>query len=125
MNWYMSKLIFRIVCGDGNHAPQFDEQLRLINARDEKEAFHKAAQLGRREETSFLNDRQQTVSWQFINLSELYKLSSLEDGAEIYSKIEEREQAGSFIDVINKRAAWLKTKLRLDIFSDASKLVNQ
>ncbi|RYY10197.1 MAG: DUF4288 domain-containing protein, partial [Chitinophagaceae bacterium] len=27
MNWYLAKLIFRIVCGQGNHTPQFDEQL--------------------------------------------------------------------------------------------------
>lgn len=124
MNWYMSKLIFQIVCGDGEHAPQFDEQLRLINARDEKEAFQKAGLLGKKEETSFLNDKRQTVRWEFINIAELYRLS-LEDGAELYSKIEEREQPGSFIETINKRAAWLKSKLRTEIFGETPQLVNQ
>ncbi|MFA6946933.1 MAG: DUF4288 domain-containing protein, partial [Pedobacter sp.] len=32
MNWYVAKLIFRITCRNGNHQPQFDEQLRLISA---------------------------------------------------------------------------------------------
>ncbi|MEP7129294.1 MAG: DUF4288 domain-containing protein, partial [Chitinophagales bacterium] len=29
MNWYLAKIVFRIICGDGLHQPQFDEQLRL------------------------------------------------------------------------------------------------
>lgn len=36
MNWYVAKLIFRITFGNGNHPPQFDEQLRLISASGEK-----------------------------------------------------------------------------------------
>ena len=41
MNWYIAKIVFRIITGDGNHMPQFDEQLRLINANNEEEAFEK------------------------------------------------------------------------------------
>ena len=25
MNWFLAKIIFRIVCGNGDHAPQFDK----------------------------------------------------------------------------------------------------
>ena len=39
MNWYLAKLVFRIICGEGNHAAQFDEQLRLVNAFTKEEAF--------------------------------------------------------------------------------------
>ena len=42
MNWYMAKIVFRIICGEGHHTPQFDEQLRLIGATNEEEAFEKA-----------------------------------------------------------------------------------
>ncbi len=118
MNWYLTKLIFRIISGDGSHAPQFDEQLRLIQAVNEQEAFQKASVIGQQEETSFLNDKQQTVRWQFINLSELHKLSALEDGTELYSTIQEQEHAGSFIEVINKRAAWLKKTFHTGIFNE-------
>jgi len=31
MNWYLAKLVFRIICGDGDHTPQFDEQLCVQN----------------------------------------------------------------------------------------------
>src|ERR1051326_2143892 len=54
MNWYLAKIVYRIVCGDGNHTPQFDEQLRLIQASDELHAFQKARRLGEREQDHFL-----------------------------------------------------------------------
>ena len=42
MNWFLAKIVYRIVCGDGDHTPQFDEQLRLVQATDESSAFEKA-----------------------------------------------------------------------------------
>ena len=39
MNWYLAKFVYRIVCGNGNHIPQFDEQLRLITADNRKKRF--------------------------------------------------------------------------------------
>ena len=50
MTWYLAKIVYRILCGDGNHTAQFDEQLRLIAASNEVEAFAKAQQIGRKEE---------------------------------------------------------------------------
>jgi len=47
MNWYLAKMVFRIVCGDGNHTAQFDEQLRLISAGSKEEAFHKQQECDR------------------------------------------------------------------------------
>ena len=46
MNWYVAKIVFRIISGEGNHNAQFDEQLRLISAEDERQAFEKATVLG-------------------------------------------------------------------------------
>ena len=46
MNWYVAKIVFRIVSGDGNHHAQFNEQLRLISAESEHQAFEKAAAIG-------------------------------------------------------------------------------
>lgn len=104
MNWYLAKLIFRIVCGDGDHTPQFDEQLRLISADSKEEAFKKAQRTGDKEQETFYNRRQQLVQWQFINVSEIYRLSDLIDGAELYSRIEERDNAEAYIDVVNQKA---------------------
>ena len=103
MNWYLAKLVFRIICGDGDHTPQFDEQLRLISASSKEEAFKKAQRTGKKEEETFYNRKQQLVQWQFINVSEIYKVSELIDGAELYSRIEERDNAEAYIHVSIKK----------------------
>ena len=87
MNWYLAKMVYRIVCGEGNHTPQFDEQLRLIHAEDELHAFQKARILGDREQDNFLNAAQNPVHWNFIDIVELHKLDTMIDGAEMYSRI--------------------------------------
>lgn len=103
MNWYLARVVFHIICGDGNHKPQFDEQLRLVNAKDEHGAFLKAKALGRAEEDSFYNQKDQLVQWKFINVSELYQLS-LVDGAELNSKITEVDDALGHIEMIHAKA---------------------
>jgi hypothetical protein len=110
MNWYLAKIVFRILCGEGDHTAQFDEQLRLISASNEEEAFTKAQTLGQREEDCFLNIKQQTVCWQFVNVSELYRLSELIDGAELYSTIRETDYPEHFEDMTHKRAAHICQK---------------
>jgi hypothetical protein len=104
MNWYLAKMVFRIVCGEGDHTPQFDEQLRLVAADSKEEAFSKAQALGSIEQDTFYNSKQQLVQWKFINVSELYRLSDLIDGAELYSRIEERDNAESYIYTVNQKA---------------------
>lgn len=108
MNWYLSKLIFRIVCGDGQHKAQFDEQLRLIQAGSKEEAFHKAQSLGMKSEELFFNQRQQLVQWQFISVSEIYLLQELMDGAELYSRVEETEDAESYLRFVHAKAGQIR-----------------
>lgn len=109
MQWYIAKIVYRIICGEGDHTPQFDEQLRLIHAEDHAEAFDKAERVGKLDEDTFLNENSQLVKWQFINISELYKLASLSDGLELYSRVQEADNAGRYIDVINKKAEYLRS----------------
>ncbi len=109
MNWYLTKLVFRIISGNGDHRAQFDEQLRLVTASDEKEAYHKACLLGKREEDTFINRKKQWVQWSFINVCEVKHLVDLSDGAELYSRIEEKDYAEAFIQIVNKKAEkWKK-----------------
>ncbi len=104
MNWYVAKLIFRITCGNGNHQPQFDEQLRLISAENEQEAFIKARKIIRQEQSVLENKEQMAIRWNFINLTELYKLDELKDGSEIYYNILEVNDAGQYIEMSNQKA---------------------
>jgi len=110
MKWYLAKIVFQIVCGDGNHTAQFDEQLRLIAASDEVEAFEKASIIGNNEQESFYNLKQQLVRWQFVNVSELYHLNELIDGAELYSRINEVDDGNAYISFVHRRAESIQRK---------------
>lgn len=109
MKWYITKLVFQIICGEGDHITQFDEQLRLIQANDEDEAFEKARSLGMSETEAFYNQQAQLVQWKFINVSELSPLSLI-DGAELHSKISEVDDVHSYIDLINAKAEQIREK---------------
>ena len=115
MNWYLAKIVFRIICGDGEHTPQFDEQLRLVIADNKESAFYKAGDIGRQEEETFFNSKQQLVRWQFINVCEVYRLSELIDGAEMYSRIEERDDAEAYIHIVNRKSANILSDKTLEL----------
>jgi hypothetical protein len=108
MNWYLAKLVFRIICGEGQHTPQFDEQIRLIEAGDEAEALVKAQAAGAEGQDEFYNQQQALVQWKFIDVAELYKLSGLLDGAELYSRIQETDDADRYIELICRKAAHIR-----------------
>lgn len=107
MKWYLAKIVYRILCGDGSHAPQFDEQLRLIKADDDLHAFQKARLIGEKEEDNFLNNTHKPVHWQFIDVSEMHELNDLADGAEMYSRIKEEEDADIYVKLVHLRATHL------------------
>lgn len=111
MNWFLAKIVYRIVCGEGHHTPQFDEQLRLIEADNETTAFAKARAIGDQEQEVFFNQQQKLVHWQFINVSELYKISALIDGAELYSKVQEADNADMYMELVNKKAAHIQSNI--------------
>jgi hypothetical protein len=97
MNWYLAKLIFQVRSGEGTHAPQFDEQWRLIRADEVAWAYEKASVLGRLDESSFLNDRNEMVAWKFIEVADIHLIGSLEDGAQLFSSTEEPMDANAYI----------------------------
>lgn len=109
MNWFLAKIVYRIICGEGDHTPQFDEQLRLITAPDEEAALVKANAIGKQEEDCFYNKSEKLVQWKFINVPELYKIAELIDGAEIYSRIEEKDNGDLYTEFVHKKAALLHT----------------
>ena len=111
MKWYLAKLVYRIICGDGKHTAQFDEQLRLINAEDDLHAFYKARLFGEREQDNFLNAADKPVHWKFIDVSEIHELNDLNDGVEIYSRISEDDNADIYTKLVLLRAAHLQENL--------------
>jgi len=111
MNWYLAKMVFRIICGNGDHTPQFDEQLRLITAPTKEDALIIAKKMGFSEEEILLNIRQQLVQWKFINVAELYKINGWIHGAELYSRVHETEDAEMYIALTNQKAQDIECEL--------------
>ncbi|NOT75586.1 MAG: DUF4288 domain-containing protein [Cyclobacteriaceae bacterium] len=105
MKWYVAKIVFKICNGV---RPQFDEHLRLIEARGFEEALLKARILGIKEEDNFINDRQQPVKWEFVNVAELLPLQEIKDGLEVYSQIKETEEANDYVHYVHQKAASLQ-----------------
>lgn len=104
MNWYVAKLVYQVICGEGNHTPQFDEQLRLIRADQLEWAWEKAQVLGRMGQCIFQNCNEQNVQWKFIDVIDVVPISSMEDGAEVYSETSEPADAEEYIALIHARA---------------------
>lgn len=110
MNWYVTKLIFRIVSGDGNHPAQFDEQLRLICADTEQTAFEKANRIGTELQDSFSNAQKQMVKWHFVDVTEINPINGLTDGTELHYQIHEAPDADLYIAWAHHRSALLTIK---------------
>lgn len=113
MNWYLAKLVFRIVCGEGKHTAQFDEQLRLIQAGSRQQAFQKARKVGKEEEDHFENQQKEMVHWEFIDVSELNQLDGIADKSEIYSRVHEEERGDLYEELIRRRSEKLSETLGL------------
>ncbi|MES2430108.1 MAG: DUF4288 domain-containing protein [Bacteroidota bacterium] len=105
MNKYLTKIIFQIISGDGNHTAQFEEQLRFVYAESYTMAIEKSRSIGYAEEESFYNSSNELVQWKFIDTTEICQLTNLSDGSQLYSRIIEYEDGDIYTDIIRKKAS--------------------
>lgn len=119
MYWYLAKIVYQIICGNGQHTAQFDEHLRLIMADNEEMAFNKARVMGNHGQDSFTNMNQELVQWKFINVAELYPFAELTDGTELYSMIKETSDSDSYIHFVEQKARDLQIKSGYQNFNTA------
>jgi len=106
MNWYLAKLVYQFICGNGLHTPQFNEQLRLIVAEDALHAFYKARLIGERETIAIINDGL-PIKWKFIDVTAILPVDNLSDGAELWSCMNEDSNAELYIRNTQQQAAAL------------------
>ncbi len=107
MNWYIAKLVYQVIYGNGLYDAQFSEQLRLVEATDEVHAFTKAQLLGHKEENTFYKETEALVQWKFIDVCELILINELADGAEILSQINEPSCTKAHLKTIKRQASQL------------------
>lgn len=104
MNWYIAKLVFQVISGEGFHTPHFDEQWRLIKADEVAWAHEKARVIGWLEQGCFDDERQRKVEWKFIEVAEIQQVTTMEDGVQLYSTTEEPIDAIAYVDLVRRKA---------------------
>jgi hypothetical protein len=109
MNWFVAKVIFQIEGGESSYA-QFDEQLRLIDAINEELALEMAHQLAYIYQDEVKSDKQQTVKWKFIAVTELEHLGNLEHGKELHYHIVEPDHIESYLALSHEKANGLRKR---------------
>ncbi len=68
-------------------------------------------QIGYSGEDRFCNARQEVVQWKFIGVPEIHHLANLCDGAELYSRITEADDAGTHVNAVALRAATISKNM--------------
>jgi uncharacterized protein DUF4288 len=110
MKKYLVKLMFNINMDNGNNTSEFDEQIRVVEAHNLENAFYKARSLGKKEEETFLDRDSKMVSWNFIDVAEVYPLEEIKDGEQLYSNTRKIKDTSSFISYIRQKSMEIQAK---------------
>lgn len=110
MKWYLTKLVFSIEAESTGKKSQFDEQFRLVSAIDESDAYFKAKNLGRNLQTKFKTEKNETINWRFVDVSEVVSLEEIKDGVEVYSNTYETDEKENFINSVLQKGMAIQSK---------------
>ena len=110
MNWYLTKIVFKINPAKESMLAQFDEQLTLIEAISQEEAILKARMHGILEEAKSIADTTQVCKWDFINVAEAERILQFQNGIELYSHVHETSEEHNYINFVHHKAAELQLK---------------
>jgi hypothetical protein len=91
---FLAKLVFRIT--STNYCFHYDDQLRVILANNAHEALLKAKILGIKDEESFKLESRTSVSWKFLDVTQITALKDLKDGMELYAHTRENEPNNAY-----------------------------
>lgn len=103
MKWFAVNCIYQVICGEGKHAPQFNEQTRLIQAIGQIQALDKARLNAVNFNPPFENCEGEKVVWKFIGVGGISAVEELADGVEVSSSIIEPESADEYLEELKHR----------------------
>ena len=106
MQWYISKLVFQLINNE-MLTTQFNEQVKLIGADDELQAFNKARIIG---DNTCLQCKSGETTIKFIDVSELQLLTEVKDGLSLISNLVCNVSAEDYICKTQKSASYLFQK---------------
>ena len=92
MKFFSARLSVVSLVDDGKTGKTnlWDEVVFVFRAKDFDHAFNRALELGRAQETEYLNFKQQKVRWAFVKVETLDLLGKSIDGKEVSSCLNHR-----------------------------------
>lgn len=103
MKWFAVNCIYQVICGDGKHSPQFNEQTRLIYAQNACEALNKAKMMASGFNAPFKSCEGKPVIWTFISIGGIIEIDEPADGVEVSSKILEPKSVKKYLKKLTHR----------------------
>jgi len=107
MKWFSVNCIYRVVCGEGKLSPQFNEQIRLLQANSRLEALEKINQNANKYNLPFKNCNGEQVNWEFLGIGSLIEITKPEDGVEVAAKILEPKSVERYLENLAHRTRLL------------------
>jgi hypothetical protein len=103
MKWFAVNCIYQVICGEGKHTPQFNEQTRLIQAIGQMQALDKARLNAVNFNPPFDNCKGEKVVWKFIGVGGISAIEEPADGVEVNSSIIEPESVDQYLEELKHR----------------------
>ncbi|MGM9479252.1 DUF4288 domain-containing protein [Pedobacter sp. GSP4] len=103
MKWFAVNCIYQVICGEGKHTPQFNEQTRLIQATGRAAALEKVRLNAANFNPPFNNCKGEKVVWKFIGVGGISEMEEPADGVEVSSKIIEPESVSQYLEKLEHR----------------------
>lgn len=110
MKWFAVNCIYQVICGEGKHAPQFNEQIRLIFSNSVIEAIAKVKLMAFSYNASFKNYEGESVKWNFIAVGGVTEIEPPKDGVEVSSKILEPKSVEYYLENVEHKNKILTKK---------------
>lgn len=114
MKWFAVNCIYQVICGEGKHTPQFNEQTRLIQAGGIMQALDKAKLNAVHFNPSFNNCNGDKVVWKFIGVGGISAVEELADGVEVSSRIIEPKSVAQYLEKLAHRNKSLTNQNHFD-----------
>jgi len=110
VKWFAVNCTYQVICGEGKHSPQINEQTRLIQAKDIAHALKKARTQAEAYNAPFENCEGDRVIWKFVGIGGINEIEAIVDGVEVWSKILEPKSVDVYLESIKHRDKILTEK---------------
>jgi Domain of unknown function (DUF4288) len=92
VDFYSARLLY-IILVDTKRATRrhhYDDSVVVFRARNYAHAFRRALELGRKQESSYKNHRDENVRWALVEVENLDLVGKVIDGVEVASRLHSR-----------------------------------